>query len=96
MTKIDIDQLAKLACIKVSETEHEKLASDVAGILDYVQKIQTVVIEANNEDEVTEKIVRSDEVDASDNQVLIDAFADKQNDLLVTPVIGVKDQTYEA
>ena len=96
MTKIDIDQLAKLACIKVSEVEREKLASDVAGILDYVQKIQTVVTDTSTEPLLSEKRVRVDEVVQTDNRVLLDAFKVKQNDSLVTPVIGVKEQDYEA
>lgn len=96
MMNIDIDQLAKLANIKVDKTEHDKLTTDVAGILDYVKKIQTVKIDQQTNQLVQEKVVRKDEVEQTENKALIDAFSASKADLLVTPVIGVKEQEYDA
>ena len=96
MSDINIDQLANLARLNVAPEEHDKLASSVAEILDYVKKIQQVEIVDNGNKINDLKVVRDDVVDEFPNSALIAAFSGRQGDLLKAPTIDAKENSYDA
>ncbi len=52
MEKIDIDKLAELARIEMSDEEKKDLEKDVESILGYVTQVQEVVVNSEEEPEV--------------------------------------------
>lgn len=97
MTDVNIDQLASLARLNVSSQEREKLTKGVAEVLDYVKKIQEVEIKEVTGKEQEVKInLREDVAILTSAQNLIDAFSERQGDLLKAPAISGKEKTYEA
>lgn len=52
MEKKDIEHLAKLARIEVTDVEAEKLAGDITNVLTYVSHIEAVVGDVSSEKKV--------------------------------------------
>ena len=50
MSDFDIKNIAKLASIKLSEDEQEKLANDLSIILEHVQALSSLELDTNIED----------------------------------------------
>lgn len=63
MEKKDIQKLADLAKINISPEEEEGLFGDINSILEYVGKIQKVVVDVDREKEVgiPHNVMREDE-----------------------------------
>lgn len=71
MQKADIDKLAQLARLDMSDAEKENLLGDFASILEYIDQISSVNISgASIEPSVTQNVVREDVVDSSSDETL--------------------------
>lgn len=83
ITKAEVEKVAKLARIKITEPEKEKFAKQLTGILDYVNQLS----EVNTENvlptaQVTElkNIMRADEIKPYlETDKLIDQAQEKQD-----------------
>lgn len=67
-TKQDVDKIAKLALIPVTEKEEEELASGfntVVGVLDLLKKVDVADIEPTHQVTGLENVFREDVVDES-------------------------------
>lgn len=60
---IDIENLASLARIEMSNEEKEEIRKDLESIVAYVKKVQEVSVDSNSENNVGKKhnVVRDDE-----------------------------------
>jgi len=70
ITKNEVEHIAGLARIKLSETEKEKMSEDLGQILDYINKlkeINTDGIEATAQITGLENVFRSDETRNNDD-----------------------------
>jgi aspartyl-tRNA(Asn)/glutamyl-tRNA(Gln) amidotransferase subunit C len=89
ITKEQIEHLAKLARLKLSEDEIEKLSQDLTKILAYVEKINELNLE-NIEPltNILEKLdLREDEPESKDNSAIINNFPEKEDNYLKVPKI---------
>lgn len=59
--KVDVAALAKLARLEVSAEELTKLEAQIPQILDFVESIQGVVVEADAHDDAVRNVLRADE-----------------------------------
>jgi len=89
IAKNQIEHLAKLARLKLSEDEIEKLSQDLSKILAYVEKINELNLE--NVEPLTnilEKLdLREDEPESKDNSTIISNFPEKEDNYLKVPKI---------
>lgn|GEM_PF-427354 len=87
----DVQKLADLARIKLSDTEATRMQTTLVGVLEYVNKIQDVdVSEMSDTESHLEPRVRVDEVKDCDERVMsriISQFPDRENDALVVPAV---------
>ncbi len=84
MNIADIQKLADLARIKLSEDEAQSMLSDMEGILDYVKVIEGVEVEDITPDYTVHNAWREDvpiEREHS-HDLIVDQFPDKQNGFL--------------
>jgi aspartyl/glutamyl-tRNA(Asn/Gln) amidotransferase C subunit len=96
MTKINIDQLAKLAQLEISPEEHDKLATDVGEILEYLSKIQTVKSVMIKQIDNIEAVVRPDEVEFfANSSQLRQNFSKWEEDLLSVPPFNSNNSDYD-
>lgn len=74
----DVENLAELAKIELSDTEKEKILHDVKGILDYIKQIEEVEVENYEEDFIHKNAFRTDEVVESypDKDMIKNQFPD--------------------
>ncbi|HNV97151.1 MAG TPA: Asp-tRNA(Asn)/Glu-tRNA(Gln) amidotransferase subunit GatC [bacterium] len=83
LTKKEIEKIAGLAKIKLSENEENILFKDINDILDHIKKIQkykvSKKIKANNYKDVN---LREDEIKDFPEDLLISQFSDKKDNLL--------------
>jgi len=83
LTKKEIQKIAELVKIKLSENEENTLFRDINDILDYIKKIQKYEvpkkIKANNYKEIN---LRKDEIKIFQSDLLISQFSDKRDNLL--------------
>jgi aspartyl-tRNA(Asn)/glutamyl-tRNA(Gln) amidotransferase subunit C len=93
ITKNQIEHLAKLARLKLSEVEVENLSKDLTEILTYVEKINEINLE--NVEPLTnilEKLdLREDNHRLTDNSLIIENFPEKEDDYLKVPKILEKE-----
>ena len=97
LTPEEIQQIATLARLELTEKEKKMYAEQLSAVLDYVSMLN----EVNTEDvaetcQVTglEDVVREDKVNACDEetkQMLIDAFPEKKGDLLKVKGVFVEE-----
>jgi aspartyl-tRNA(Asn)/glutamyl-tRNA(Gln) amidotransferase subunit C len=85
MTKKDIEKLAQLARIELSDAEKEKFSGQISSILEYVKQIEEVdtasVIDTDHHGEVS-NVTRADEVrQYKDTKKIIDQFPEKYGNL---------------
>ncbi len=85
----DVQKLAKLSRIHVSEGELERMQKTLSGILEYVELIGKVdTSEISDTESGLEPRVRPDEVSGCDEHVIsriVSQFPDRENDSLVVP-----------
>jgi len=88
-----VDHIAKLARIKLTEKEEEKFANDLSSILDYIDKLNKVDTENIKPiQQITElkNIVRND-ISITNNQdirnKILDEAPEKQNNYFKVPKI---------
>lgn len=86
MNKKDIESLANLARIRLTEEEKEKYAKDIEAVLAYVDKIKEVAVEDKNSDigavfnvfrDDTPREINTEEVEKIKNQ-----FPEREGDFL--------------
>ena len=71
MQKADIDKLAQLARLDMSDSEKENLLGDFGSILEYIDQISSVDISNTQfESNVTQNVVREDAVKSSSDRTL--------------------------
>ncbi|MFA4975353.1 MAG: Asp-tRNA(Asn)/Glu-tRNA(Gln) amidotransferase subunit GatC [Candidatus Paceibacterota bacterium] len=80
----DIEKLAELAKIELSETEKVILLKDLDGILGYVKQIESVDVPDVKENFIQKNIWREDELKIQEfsRDLIIDQFPDKQDDFV--------------
>lgn len=89
ISKEEIEHLAKLAHLKLSSEEIEKLSHDLNKILNYIEKIQELELE-NLEPliNILEKLkARQDLPQSFENQEIVNNFPEKENNYLKVPKI---------
>ena len=83
LKKQEISKIAKLSKIKLSEREETSLFKDINDILDYVKKIQNYNISKYLKiNEVSNHVLREDEINQKNNDLLISQFSEKKDNLL--------------
>lgn len=89
ISKEKIYHLAKLARLKLTEDELQRLTQDLSKILAYVEKINELNLENFSPlTNILEKLpFRKDEAKESDNQEIIKNFPEKENNYLKVPKI---------
>jgi aspartyl-tRNA(Asn)/glutamyl-tRNA(Gln) amidotransferase subunit C len=83
----DIEKLAQLARIELTETEKQTYLKDLGSILNYVDQIKTVVAEVGEERTVGElrNVMRADQGDnisGSNTEAIVNEFPAKQGNYL--------------
>lgn len=89
INKEKIYHLAKLARLKLTEDELQRLTQDLNKILDFVEKINELNLENFSPlTNILEKLpFRKDEIKESDNQEIIKNFPEKEKNYLKVPKI---------
>ncbi|MDD4290146.1 MAG: aspartyl/glutamyl-tRNA amidotransferase subunit C [Patescibacteria group bacterium] len=83
LTKKEIEKIAELAKIKLSENEENVLFKDINDILDYVKKIQKYKVSKNIKvNNYKDFSLRRDEIKDFPGDLLISQFSDKKDKLL--------------
>jgi len=93
LQKKDIDHLAKLARIDISDIEKKKLLTDLQGIFGYMEKLSEVNVDkaepmTGGSNQVNQ--FRGDDSDVSvptPSEELRDAFPEKHDDYLKVPYV---------
>lgn len=84
LTKKEIEKIAELARIKLSENEKNILFNDINDILDYIKNVQkykvSKKIKADNYKNVG---LRKDEIKDFQGDLLTSQFSDKKDNLLI-------------
>jgi len=80
----DVENLAKLARIELSEDEKKSLLSDMEGILGYVKQIESVEIGEVEADLKVHNVWREDQAKNSEfsKELIIEQFPDAQDGFL--------------
>jgi len=91
LTTSDIEHLAKLARLSISENEIEKYKQDLPAILDYLGSLSVVTV--TSEDETTDQTLRlrPDQVEPFDGPFLIDQLPGSAERLLSVPPVFNND-----
>jgi len=87
LTKKEVEHIADLARIKLSDKEKEKMAEDMAAILGYIDKLNEVKtdgVEPAAQVSGLENVFRKDEPgkEPADRQAIIGQFPDRKDDHL--------------
>ena len=80
----DIEKLAELAKIELSDIEKETLLKDLDGVLAYVKQIESVEVSDVEEHYLLKNIWREDEARSTifSRDLIIDQFPDSQDGFL--------------
>jgi aspartyl-tRNA(Asn)/glutamyl-tRNA(Gln) amidotransferase subunit C len=80
----DVENLAKLARIDLSQEEKEKILVDIGGILKYVRQIEEVKVDDVEANQVLHNVWREDVEEIRDfsRDSIIEQFPDSQDDFL--------------
>ena len=80
----DIENLAELAKIELTENEKEALLKDMDGILGYVKQIEAVEVEETSLNYTNKNIWREDKIEPRDfsREKIIDQFPDEKDDFV--------------
>ncbi|MBY0473082.1 Asp-tRNA(Asn)/Glu-tRNA(Gln) amidotransferase subunit GatC [Patescibacteria group bacterium] len=98
ISKEDIQKLAELSRIKLTDPEMESLQKDISNILDYVGQVSAVEGSAEKDVPLNHNVMREDVPYAEDSQLnasredVIAAFPRKENDFNVVRKIIQKDE----
>ena len=88
LTIIEIERLAKLARIKLTNEEKEHYAENLSAILAYVEKLQEVKVDSlDNKSTITENVLRQDMVvgvSLIEQKELINQAPETQDNLVKT------------
>ena len=91
MSDFDIKNIAKLASIKLSEDEQEKLTNDLSIILEHVQALSSLELDTNIEDvfihplEKELKLVEDNENDSLTHDEALSNAPESKNGRFVVP-----------
>lgn len=92
ITREDIDKLAILARIDISDTEKESLRGDIDSILAYVGQVQNLQVEVGKDVPVLHNVMRDDVVTHTSSEYTEDllnlAPAREGNYLKVKKILG--------
>lgn len=77
----DVEKLAELARIELTEEEKEKYLKDISSILSYIDQIKKVVAEVGGERKIDDlrNVMREDEVKIFGDQSPVDLIAEFPN-----------------
>jgi aspartyl-tRNA(Asn)/glutamyl-tRNA(Gln) amidotransferase subunit C len=83
----DIEKLARLARIELTEAEKQTYLKDIGSILNYVDQIKTVVAEVGEERKVGDlrNVLRADQgrnISSSNTEAIVQEFPAKQGNYL--------------
>ena len=80
----DIEKLAMLSRIKLSEKEEKELLSDMGSILDYVKQIEDIRVEDLEPEYKNYNIWREDKMEPRDfsRELILEQFPDSQDGFL--------------
>lgn len=98
ISKEDIQKLAELSRIKLTDTEMESLQKDISNILDYVGQVSAVEGSAEKDAPLNHNVMRDDVPYGEDSQLkasredVVSAFPRKENDFNVVRKIIQKDE----
>lgn len=96
ITKAEIEKLADLARIKVSEDEKESLANDIGAILSYVDEIKKINMDIDAKSDVgaISNVAREDVVVSSSPQTIeniMNESPDREGDFIAVKKIISQD-----
>lgn len=86
----EIDHLAKLAKIKLTNEEKQRFALEISSILEYVEKLQAVKTDGNLAEELKDSYLREDRVigfPLSEQQELISQAPETTDNLIKTKAV---------
>jgi aspartyl-tRNA(Asn)/glutamyl-tRNA(Gln) amidotransferase subunit C len=77
----DVEKLAELARIELSDVEKKDLLSDMKGILEYVKQIESVEVEDTNPEYDLYNVWREDKIEFQDfsREKIISQFPDSKD-----------------
>ena len=77
----DIEKLAELAKIELTDKEKETLLKDLDGILDYVKQITEVEVPEMNQEYQNRNVWREDKIEERDfsREIITSEFPDSQD-----------------
>lgn len=80
----DVENLAKLARIDLSQEEKEKILVDIGGILKYVKQIEEVKVDDVGHDYMLHNVWREDTLEPREfsRDSIIEQFPESQDDFL--------------
>ncbi len=80
----DVENLANLARLELSENEKKEMLSDMDSILGYVKQIESVKDDNAKEDFVLKNVWREDKIEARDfsSELIVEQFPDSQDGFL--------------
>jgi len=80
----DVENLAELARIELSEAEKMKILTDMGGILEYVKQIEEVKVEDLDEEFEVYNVWREDSVVPRDfsHELIVGQFPDSKDNFL--------------
>ncbi len=80
----DVENLAELARIELSEEEKEAMLLDMQGILEYVKVIESVNVEGGEKVHSTYNVWREDDLDLREfsKEIIIEQFPNSQDNFL--------------
>ncbi len=98
LKKAEVEKIAALARISLSDSEKKKFQTELSSILGFVEKLKklnTDKVEPTYQVSGLENIWREDEIfsaDAKEKEEIIDNFPDKEDNLLKVPKILNRDK----
>lgn len=95
ITKQEVEHIAKLARLKLSENEKDKFADDLSGVLDYVNKLKELNVEGIENVAIgnfLENVTRTDdpEKDFADDKMkanILKSAPEREGDFFKVPSI---------
>ena len=80
----DVESLAELAKIELTQEEKEQILKDMEGILDYVKVIEKVEVESIEEDNAIYNVWREDENDSPEfsKEIIVQQFPNSMDNFL--------------
>jgi len=91
ITKEEIQKVAKLARIEISQAEEKRLAETISAVLDYMNilnEVDTEGVEPTNQVTNMENVIREDVVvDCEYSQKLVNQFSKVKDGKLIVPKV---------